>query len=72
MKNSRKNLQEPKERDQVRKLDEKEGSPDKYATINCIYPDGKIWVANLNMPYMGSISTVYSREEFDKTFELVK
>lgn len=63
---------EPKENGTVRKLDEEKGSPDEYARIAHVYPDGKVWVANLNMPYMGSISKVYAREEFNKIFEVVK
>jgi len=55
----------------VHKLDEPKGSPDEYARINSINPDGAVWVVNFNMPYLGTISKIYSKEEFEKTFEVV-
>ena len=61
----------PKYLGTVRKKDEPKGSPDEYARINSVREDGSVWVANLNMPYIGSISKVYSKEEFEKTFEVI-
>ena len=61
-----------KDNDSIRKLDEPEGSPNQYAKINHIYDDNSVWVTNLNMPFMGNISKIYSQKEFEVTFEIVE
>jgi len=50
---------------------EKPGSIDEYARINSITSDGYIWVVNLNMPYMGTISEVISPEIFHQKYDIV-
>ncbi len=64
-------MKEPKENGTVRNLTVKEDSPDRDARIQTIFEDGRIWVVNLNMPYMGTTSKIYSKEEFDQIFEVI-
>ena len=64
-------MREPKENRTVINLTVDEDSPDRYARIQSIYPDGGVWVVNLNMPYMGTTSKIYSKEEFDQIFEVI-
>ena len=55
----------------VGKKDEPKGSINEFARIVSTYKDGSVWVANLNMPFAGTISKVYTREQFDKLFERI-
>jgi len=37
-----------------------------YAVIKNIAEDGRVWIANLNMPFQGSISLICSKEQFEE------
>lgn len=37
-----------------------------YGTVVATYDDGDVWVANLNMPYQGTISRKMSPDEVEK------
>lgn len=37
-----------------------------YARVVATYADGDVWVANLNMPYQGTISKKMSPDEVEK------
>jgi len=49
--------------DRVRLLEFPEDSWDAYATVQFVHDDGSIWVSNLNMPFMGTTSKIYSADE---------
>ena len=61
---------EPKCNDQVRVRGELPGSINEFARINNV-SENNIWVVNLNMPYMGTISEHVSIYEFYKKYELI-
>jgi hypothetical protein len=42
----------------VRVVGQAKGSIDEFAIVKCVYPDGRIWIANLNSPFIGSISAI--------------
>lgn len=48
----------------VRLIEYPAGDINEYAVIKHIYSDGTIWLANLNMPYVGTISEVVSKKRF--------
>jgi hypothetical protein len=55
----------------VKVLGEKPGSINEYARINSITERGNIWVTNLNMPFMGTISELVTPEVFKEKYEVV-
>jgi len=57
-----------KRTDTVRLVNEENGSANEYAMVEHIYPDGRIWIANLNMPFCGTISKILPAD----TKEIVK
>lgn len=61
-----------KARDHVRLLKYPENSINSHAEIEHIYPDGMVWIANLNMPYSGTISEVVTPEYMDAFTRKVK
>ena len=47
----------------------KEYRDDEYnceGRINTIMEDGKYWVTNMNMPFMGTISAAFTEDELEK------
>lgn len=55
-----------KEGDHVRLVEYEADDPNAYAKINCIYPDGSICLVNANMPFMGTINEIVSKDKFHK------
>jgi hypothetical protein len=53
------------EGDTVRLLSYPKEDVDAYANVKAIDND-KIWLANLNMPWQGTISAWFTREEFEE------
>ena len=51
--------------DKIIFLDKKEDDPDREARVNYVFEDGAMSIANLNMPYCGTISTVLSRGDIN-------
>ena len=52
--------------EEVRVVGEKPGSRNEYAVIRGIYENGTYWIANMNMPYQGTISDVVSVNKIEK------
>lgn len=50
----------------VRVKGEKPGSINEYAHVRAVYDDGTYWIANLNMPFSGSISEVVTEQEIER------
>jgi hypothetical protein len=50
--------------DHVRIIKYPENDINGYARINTIFPDGRVWLTNTNMPYQGTISEIFTKEEF--------
>ncbi len=61
-----------KENDFVRLLDEPKNSINAMARIAAIYEDGSVWIVNYNMPFCGTISEILTKEEAQKTLEVVE
>ena len=60
-------MSEIKQNDTVRVLRvEDENHPNAYARVVTIYEDGRVWVTNLNMPYMGTISEIVKDYQIQK------
>jgi len=34
--------------------------------VKQVFPDGTYWVANLNMPFMGTVSDIFTADELEK------
>jgi hypothetical protein len=49
----------------VRVKGEKRGSINEYARVCAVYDDGTIWIANLNMPFIGTISKIVTDQEIE-------
>lgn len=43
-----------------------------YAKIMEIFSNERVWIANLNMPFSGSISLICSKEQFEKMISYQK
>lgn len=56
--------------DTVRLLDYPEGSINSHGHVNHVYPDGRVWVSNINMPYIGTVNKIFRVDELDR-LELV-
>lgn len=41
------------------------GDINEFARVLCIYPDGRVWIANGNMPFSGTISKIVKPEEIE-------
>ena len=52
--------------DTVRVLGEPKGSINEFAVVQRIRHDGTIWIANLNMPFCGTISTVVHPSQIEE------
>jgi len=59
-------MKKAKVNDSVRLLDYPKEDINEYAKVKAVYEDGRVWVANLNMPYMGTISKIVSKNEFER------
>ena len=42
------------------------GDPDEFAVVQGVYDDGRYWIANISMPYMGTISEIVSSDKIEK------
>lgn len=42
------------------------GDPDEFAWVQGVYEDGRYWITNINMPYMGTISAIVSSDKIEK------
>lgn len=49
----------------VRVKGEKPGSINEYADVRAVYDDGTYWIANLNMPFSGTISKIVTAQEIE-------
>ena len=45
-------------------LDKPQNDPDRYARVNSVLYE-KVWLTNLNMPYYGTISEIYTFKELE-------
>jgi hypothetical protein len=43
-----------------------EKDPDGYARVGGVYKDGRVWLVNANMPFMGSINTILTPVQLKK------
>lgn len=59
-----------RENEHVRLLDYPQGDINEFARVGKIYPDGKVWLVNQNMPYVGTINKVVSKKEFERMTNL--
>jgi hypothetical protein len=59
-------MKKAKEGDVVRLLEYPEGHINEEAKVKTIYPDKSVWIANTNMPFMGTISDIVSKERFER------
>ena len=41
-------------------------SKNSHLRIRAVYPNGDVWASNMNMPFQGTISKIFSKEEFTK------
>tara|TARA_R100000789_G_C2879489_1_gene114009 strand:- start:237 stop:443 length:207 start_codon:yes stop_codon:yes gene_type:complete len=57
---------EYKVNDRVRIIKYPKNDINGYARINFIFPDGRVWLTNINMPYQGTISEIFTKEEFEE------
>ena len=39
--------------------------PNSHAKITKTYPDGSVWLSNMNMPYQGTINRYFTKREFE-------
>jgi hypothetical protein len=51
--------------DKFRIIGESVGSINEFARINHIYEDDSIWISNLNMPYLGTVSKIVSKDKIE-------
>ena len=51
--------------DVVRVLKEDEFGVNAHAIVKATYEDGKVWIANLNSPYCGTISDIVCPSEIE-------
>lgn len=49
---------------------ERRGSVNEFVVCKHIYEDGRVWLANVNMPFLGTISKVMTLKEAKKFLEL--
>jgi hypothetical protein len=49
----------------VRVKGEKPDSINEYADVRAVYDDGTYWIANLNMPFSGTISKIVTAQEIE-------
>ena len=61
-----------KEGDVVRLYQYPENDPNAYARINNISESGRVWFANLNMPFQGTLSVIVSKEQFEEMITYIK
>ena len=54
------------ENEHVRVRGEHKGSINEFARILKIYDNGDVWISNMNMPYLGTISEIVSIDRIDK------
>jgi DNA-binding beta-propeller fold protein YncE len=53
--------------DTVKIIGERVGSMNEYAVVKAVYPkDRKVWVANLNMPFSGTVSAIVPYDQVEK------
>ncbi len=52
--------------DIVRVKSEKPGSINEFAIVKAVYTSGKVWIANLNSPFAGTISDVVDLDTIEK------
>lgn len=50
----------------VRVKGEKPGSINEFAIVKHVYDSGKIWIANLNAPFAGTLSDVVEPDFIEK------
>jgi hypothetical protein len=53
----------------VRVVGEKRGSYNEFARVVEIMEDGRYWIANMNMPYQGTISAIVCEDKIAKIEE---
>lgn len=51
--------------DSVRLYDFPKGHINEEARVVNIYPDKSVWIANVNMPFCGTISEILTQKEFE-------
>ena len=54
----------------VRVKGEKPDSINEFAVVKKVYADGRIWIANMNMPFAGSISAIVEPDFVEKVIVL--
>ncbi len=42
------------------------GDINEKGRIVTVYPDGRYWVANMNMPFAGTISGIFNEDELER------
>lgn len=52
--------------EKVRVKGKRVGSIDEFAVVRHVYENGTYWIANLNMPFVGTISDVVSENKIEK------
>lgn len=65
------NNEEFREGQHVRILKYPKGHANAEARINAAYPDGRVWITNLNMPYQGTISKILSPTEAQQQLKVI-
>lgn len=53
----------------VRVVGEPKGSINEFARIDTVYDDGRFWITNMNMPFLGTISKIVAESEIAKATE---